>query len=454
MKDLSAGSIPRHIASMSIQMAIGILVQTLYFFTDLYFMSTRGDAAVAGLTSAGNIWFVVLALTQILNVGTVALVSHAVGAQQRDRANVVFNQSLTLSVLIGAVVFAGVYLVAAPYMRAVAADEAVARAGMDYLYWFAPGLALQFIMVAMFATLRATGMVAPTMFIQMISVFVNVALAPVLIAGWGTGKAMGPAGAGLASSIACVVGLLCAAYYFLKHEKYVAIHRGQMGMNLAVWGRLLLIGLPVGLEFFLMSLVMTAIYVMIRDFGSTAQAGVGFAQGIMRIIMLPAMAVTFAAAPIAGQNFGARKPERVRETFRWTVIISVIIMLLLTVLCQFASQAFMHVFTAEEAVVIVGAQMLVITSWNFAANGIIFACSSMFQALHNTWPSIISSAIRIVIFLAPAIWISLQPGFQLAQMWHVSVATMFIQAAISYGLVRREFRKRLVPLGNLAPAAT
>ena len=94
MKDLSAGSIPGHIASMSIQMGIGILVQTLYFFTDLYFVSKLGDAAIAGVSSAGNIWFVVLALTQILNVGTVALVSNAVGAQQRDRANLVFNQSL------------------------------------------------------------------------------------------------------------------------------------------------------------------------------------------------------------------------------------------------------------------------------------------------------------------------------------------------------------------------
>ena len=82
---------------MSIQMGIGILVQTLYFFTDLYFVSKLGDAAIAGVSSAGNIWFVVLALTQILNVGTVALVSNAVGAQQRDRANLVFNQSLAVS---------------------------------------------------------------------------------------------------------------------------------------------------------------------------------------------------------------------------------------------------------------------------------------------------------------------------------------------------------------------
>ena len=57
-----------------------------------------------------------------------------------DRANLVFNQSLSLSLLMGAVVFVGVYLVSGPYMHTVAADEATARAGIDYLHWFAPGL--------------------------------------------------------------------------------------------------------------------------------------------------------------------------------------------------------------------------------------------------------------------------------------------------------------------------
>ncbi|HET9474990.1 MAG TPA: MATE family efflux transporter, partial [Steroidobacteraceae bacterium] len=344
---------------MSIQMGIGILVQTLYFFTDLYFVSKLGDAAIAGVSSAGNIWFVVLALTQILNVGTVALVSNAVGAQQRDRANLVFNQSLAVSIILGVLVIAGVFASAGPYMRSIAADDATARAGIDYLYWFAPGLGLQFLMIAMFATLRGTGIVKPTMILQVVSVAVNVVLAPVLIAGWGTGKPMGPAGAGLASTIATFVGVVLSAYYFHRHEKYVAIHREQMRPQAAVWGRILYIGLPVGLEFFLMSIVMAVIYWVIRDFGAAAQAGFGVGQGVMRIIMLPAMAVAFAAAPIAGQNFGARRPERVRETFKWTVTYSVVIMLLLTVLCQFESDFFVHIFTTEAAVVAVGVQLLV-----------------------------------------------------------------------------------------------
>jgi putative MATE family efflux protein len=443
MKDLSSGSIPAHITSMSIQMGIGILVQTLYFFTDLYFVAKLGDSAIAGVTSAGNVWFIVLALTQILNVGTVALVAHAVGAKEQDRANHVFNQSLLLSLLIGAVVFVGVFVISGPYMRTVAADAATARAGIDYLYWFAPGLALQFIMVSMFATLRATGMMMPTMIIQVISVAVNIFLAPVLIVGWLTDKPMGPAGAGLASSIATLVGVVLSVYYFVTHEKYVAIHGKQMEVNWPVWGRLLLIGLPVGLEFFLMSIVMAVIYWVIRDFGASAQAGFGVGQGVMRIIMLPAMAVAFASAPIAGQNFGARKPERVRETFNWTVSFSIVIMLLLTILCQFESDTFMRIFTNEAAVIAVGAHMLIIISWNFAANGIIFSCSSMFQALGNTWPAIASSAVRLVIFIVPTLYLSTLPGFQLVHVWYVSLASMFIQAVVSFVLLRREFGRKL-----------
>jgi putative MATE family efflux protein len=444
MKDLSTGSIPGHIATMSITMAIGILVQTLYFFIDLYFVSKLGDAAIAGVTSAGNIWFVVLALTQVLNVGTVALVSHAVGAQQRDRANLVFNQSLMLSIFMGLFVIVGVFLAAPVYMRTVGADEATAQAGIDYLYWFAPGLGLQFAMIAMFATLRGTGIVKPTMVLQMVTVLVNVILAPVLIVGWGTGKPMGTAGAGLASTISVVVGVILSAWYFHKHEKYVSIHREQMRPQSAVWGRLLHIGLPVGLEFLLMAVAMAVTYWLIRNFGAAAQAGFGVAHGVMRIIMLPAMAVAFASAPIAGQNFGARKPERVRETFRWTALVSIVLMLLLTILCQFESEIFMRIFTAEAAVVAIGAHVLIISSWSFAANGLIFSCSSMFQALGNTWPTIIASAIRLVLFVVPAFWLAAQPDFEIHHLWYASVASMVLQSGVSYLLVRREFSRRLV----------
>ena len=433
---------------MSIQMFIGMAVQVAYFFTDLKFVSILGNNIAAGFSVAGNLWFFVLALTQILNAGTAAMVSHAVGAQQHERANLVFNQSLMLSVFMGIFVLVFLYAVAHPYMHLEAADAVVAQAGIDYLLGVTPGLGIQFLMISMFATLRGTGIVKPTMIIQFITVGLNILFAAVLTIGWLTGKPYGAFGAGLATTLATIVGVIISAYYFHKHEKYVSFHREQIKPNGEVLKRLLFIGLPIGLEFMFMSLVMGVMYLVIRKFGADAQAGLAEGQGALRFIMLPAMAVAFAAAPIAGQNFGARKPERVREAFNWTVSLSIGIMLVLTIFCQFGSHLLMHLFTYEEAVVSIGATMLMITSWNFAANGIIFSCSSMFQGLGNTWPTISSSIIRVFVFIVPVLWLSAQPHFELVHVWYLSVCSMFLQAVVSYTLLRREFRLKLT---NLAP---
>jgi putative MATE family efflux protein len=454
MKNLSEGSIPGHVATMSIQMFIGMVVQVAYFVTDLKFVSLLGNDIAAGFSAAGNLWFAVLALTQILNVGTAAMVSHAVGAKQHERANLVFNQSLVMSVIMGAFVLVALYAVARPYMHLEAADATVAQAGIDYLMGVTPGLGLQFLMISMFATLRGTGIVKPTMIIQFITVGLNILFAAILTIGWLTGKPYGAFGAGLATTFATVVGVIISAYYFHRHEKYVSFHREQTRPVAEVWKRLLFIGLPIGLEFFFMSIVMGVMYWAIRRFGADAQAGLAEGEGALRLIMLPAMAVAFAAAPIAGQNFGARRPERVRETFRWTIGASVVIMLALTLFCQFGSHLLMHIFTHEEAVVTVGATMLMITSWNFAANGIIFSCSSMFQGLGNTWPTIGSSVIRLFIFIVPVVWLSRQPKFELEHVWYLSVCSMFLQAIVAIVLVRREFRRKLAPLPTATAPAT
>src|SRR6185503_4844839 len=94
MRDLTQGSIPRHVVALSVPMAAGMLLQTLYFFVDLYFVAQLGDAAIAGVAAAGNLMFVVFFLSQALAVGTVSLVSQAVGRKQRDEANHAFNQAI------------------------------------------------------------------------------------------------------------------------------------------------------------------------------------------------------------------------------------------------------------------------------------------------------------------------------------------------------------------------
>ena len=170
----------------------------------------------------------------------------------------------------------------------------------------------------------------------------------------------------------------------------------------------------------------------------------------MQAIFLPAMAVAFATAPIAGQNVGGGHHDRVRETFRSAVFLGSAIMLLMTLICQIKPEWFVHFFTQDPAVLVVAATFLHIISWNFVAQGIIFTCSGMFQALGNTLPALFSSATRLLTFAIPAVWLSTRPGFELKQLWFLSVATVTLQALTSLWLLRGQFRRRLV--ARTAPA--
>jgi putative MATE family efflux protein len=443
LQDLTQGPVRRHLIAMAVPTAIGMLMQTLYYLVDLYFVGRLGDAALAGVGAAGTVMMVVIAMTQVLGVGTVALIAQAVGRKDQPDANLVFNQSLLMAAGCAVFTIVGGYALSGPYMGTVGADAATAAAGSIYLYWFLPGMALQFALVAMGSALRGTGIVKPTMIVQMVTVLLNVVLAPVLIAGWGTGRPMGVAGAGLASTLSVTFGVVILYLYFHRLEKYVALRRDQLRPRLDTWRRLLAIGLPSGGEFLLMFVIVAVIYGTIRNFGPDAQAGFGVGSRLMQAIFLPAMALAFAVAPVAGQNFGAQHHDRVRETFRSAVVMSSILMLALTIACQWRPEWMIAGFAQDPGVIAVGALYLSTVSWNFVASGINFCCSGMFQALGNTVPSLASSASRLVTFVLPAIWLAHRPGVELRHFWYLSVASVALQALTSLLLLRMVMRQRL-----------
>jgi len=443
MHDLTQGSITQHLIKMAVPIAVGMLFQTLYFLVDLYFVAHIGDAAIAGVSAAGNLTFVVMALTQVLGVGTVTLIAQAAGRKDHDDANLVFNQSLLIASLCAAVTVVGGFLSIGPYMRTLGADAATTAAGIDYLSWYLPGLALQFAVISMGSALRGTGIAKPTMLVQMLTVVLNAILAPVLIAGWGTGKPLGVAGAGLATTISIAFGVVLLALYFARLEKFVGFEARLWAPRVDTWRRILAIGLPAGGEFALMFVYMAVIYTLIRDFGATAQAGFGIGSRVMQAIFLPAIAIAFAASPVAGQNVGAGLFDRVRATFRAATIIGSVLMIVLTLICQIKPEWFVRGFTHDEAVVAVAAEFLRYISWNFVASCIVFTCSGMFQALGNTVPALMSSASRFFTFALPAVWLSRQPGFQLHHVWLVSMASVALQAVFSLWLLRRQFQLRM-----------
>jgi MATE family, multidrug efflux pump len=454
MHDLTTGSISRHLLKTTSFMLVTMLFQTLYYLVDLYWVGRLGKEAVAAVGVSGNLMFVTLALTQMLGVGCTTLVSHAAGRRDRDRVLLVFNQALVLSVLAGVVFFALAMASRTPYARALCADAQTAALAGRYLLWFIPAGSLQFVMVSMGAALRGIGNFKPGMMVQAATVILNMILAPFLMFGWLTHHPLGVTGAALATFIAILVGASWMTLFFRPGVTSLQFMPDDWRPQVAMWWQMLRIGLPAGAEFMLMSVYLFVVYAVSRPFGAAAQAGFGIGMRVIQAGFMPVVALGFAVAPVAGQNFGARLPDRVRTTFRDAVTMGAAVMALFAVLCHIAPAALIRVFSSDPEVVAVGDEYLRIISWNFVASGVIFVCSSTFQAMGNTIPSLVSSFVRIFIMAIPTILLSRVPGFHLRWIWYLSVASVTLQMLLSLLLIRSEFRSRLgfAPAPEPAPA--
>ena len=450
MQDMTTGPVRGHLLRVAGFIFATMVFQMLYYLVDLYFIGRVSKEAVAAVSLAGNLMFIVLAATQMLSVGATALISHAAGRKDREETILIFNQSQVLSLTVGVLFFVVCFFTKELYVNKLSADAATAQQGIEYLRWFIPAMSVQFALVAMGSALRGTGNLKPSMVMSVGSVLLNIILAPILILGWGTGRAYGAAGAGIASLIAIVVGGIGLTIYFVGHEKFLEFRLHDWGPRFDMWWRMLKIGVPAGTEFVLMAVYLFIVYAIIKPFGASAQAGFGVGMRILQFFFLPALAIGFALAPVAGQNFGARRPDRIRESLREAAILVTVTMVILTVACHIAPAGMMAILSDDAEVIRVDADYLNIISYNFLASGLVFISGALFQALGNTVPSLFASAVRLLGFAIPALWLARQPSFQLEHVWYLSVASIIFQAILSWLLLRREMDRKLSAMSSAA----
>ena len=443
MKDLTQGSVTRHLLHMSAFLAVSMVVQTLYLLADLYWVGHLGKEAIAAVGVAGNMTMIVLALTQMLGVGTTTLISHAAGRKDQPQAELVFNQSFVMSILIALALGVVGFLLRPAYCEWLSADAATANLAKAYLLWFLPGLLLQFPLVALGSALRATGIIKPTVGFQVLSVLLNIVLAPLLIFGIGPWPKLGVTGAALATFISILVADVLIVIYFERKYHYLRFRFPLFKPQPKVWGGMLRIGVPAGAEFVLIFVYIMLVYAIIRGFGPAAQAGFGIGARMMQALFLPVVALSFAVSAVVGQNFGGRHADRVRHSVYSALGIATLMMLVLTLIAYLAPAALIGIFSSDPRVIAFGSDYLRIVSLNFVSAGIVFTTSSVFQGIGHTLPPLFSSMTRLILFALPAVLISRTPGFDIRHLWYLSVGSQVLQACLNLLLLRRELRKKL-----------
>ncbi|HVT36248.1 MAG TPA: MATE family efflux transporter [Nevskiaceae bacterium] len=443
MKDMTTGPVRGHVLRMAAFMLVSMLVQTAYSLIDMFWVARLGAQAAAAVGVASNLMFVVLALSQALGVGTVALVSQSYGRKDEASVQRWFNQSLALSVLSGLLFAAIGFGMMRAYTDFMSGDAVTAELARRFLAGFIPAMALQFSMTGLGSSLRAIGTMKPGLYAQTGSVLLNMALAPVLIFGWLGAPALGVLGGAMASLIAALASIAGLALYLRRGSTYLRVNFTQWKPDLHGWKHMLLIGLPSGLEMVVTAIYVSLIFWVIRPFGADAQAGFGIGMRLMQTGFMPAMALSFGAAAVVGQNVGARNFQRVKHTFYVSARMCGIFMLGFTVLCQLSSGAMMQLMSHDAPVIAVGADYLKYISWNYLANGLGFIAGGVFQGMGYTLPSLLASAARMSTFVASVLWLSHRPGFTLHQVWLTSIATVTLQVAIVLVLLRSELKRRL-----------
>ena len=170
-----------------------------------------------------------------------------------------------------------------------------------------PALLLQFPLVTLGSALRATGIIKPAVGFQILSVVLNMVLAPLLVFGLIGLPRLGVTGAAVATFISILIADILMIVYFVRKYDYLRFRKALWRPQVQTWWAHVAHRPSRRRGVRVLFLFILIVYGIIRDFGPAAQAGFGIGSRVMQAMFLPVVALSFAVSPVVGQNFGGRQ---------------------------------------------------------------------------------------------------------------------------------------------------
>lgn len=418
-----------HFLRLAVPAAFGMLFATLYNVVDVYFAGMISTDAQAGLAIGYQAFFILMAVGFGLQAAMSALVSNAKGAGETARARGLAAQGLSYGVIAVAALMILGTLAGPQLIKLVSEPGGYREAATGYFYWliFAlPGFLLAY---GANGILQAHGDTASMQRALMVAFMANVGLNPLFIFGvpgvWG---GMGFNGI----AVATIVSQTGVGFYILRKAFQLrtleGVTRADFRPNAICFRAITAQQLPVSAALLVMFVSGFVVQFALKGFGGEAIAAYGIALRIEQILLLPVLGMTGALLPIAGQNYGAQDYDRVREALRFCWITGFAITLVATPSLWFFGAAAMRLFTADQAVINIGASYLKVDGFLFPIYMMLFSINSILQALKRPvwtlWISLYRQGFGVAFF----VWVFV--GLVGMNVWGVWIG---IAAAVSSG---------------------
>jgi putative MATE family efflux protein len=442
MKDLTVGKESKLILWFAMPMLLGNVFQQLYNIIDSIIVGNYlGKEALAAVGASFPVIFVLLSLVIGISSGSTIVIAQYFGAKDFRSVKRAID-TLFIYLFISSIVMTAIGLIfSRKIFEMMALPPEIIPSAVTYFNIFMIGNVMMFGYNGTSSVLRGLGDSKTPLYFLIIATVLNIALVFLFIEGfhWGI------AGAAWATVIAQGVSFLLSVLYLNKYHDIIHFSFRNIEFDKEIFMKSLRIGIPSGLQQTFLAMGMIALMRIVNDFGTNTIAAYTVAGRIDSFASMPAMNFGMALSTFVGQNMGANKPERVKNGFKATLLMTTIISVIVTIVAILFSSTLMSMFTQDADVIRIGRSYLVIVSAFYIIFSAMMVSNGVMRGAGDTLiPMFITLFALWVLRIPISYWLSRSMGSD-GIWWSIPIAWVFgFTCSFLYYLSGRWKRKVIV----------
>ena len=427
------------ILSMALPMVLSMMVSSLYNIVDSFFIARISEDAMTALSLVYPVQNLVNAVMIGFGIGINAVISFYLGAQDKEMADRAATQGMLLGTIHGIGFMILGIAVMRPFLQMFTGNAQIVDYGVRYsriAFLFATALSWQLVFEK---TFQAVGRMVESMTCMMSGAVINIILDPVMIFGLGPFPKMGIEGAALATGIGQAAAALLYLILYIANPLPVKYRKKYLKVDLRLWKKLYVIGIPASLNLALPSLLISVLNVILTGYGEVYVFVLGVYYKLQTFLYLPASGIVQGMRPVIGYNFGAGEHKRVKKIYFVTLGMSSVIMLVGTIICLTVPGQLIGMFTTNPETIAAGKTALRIICAGFLVSSVSVTSCGALEGLGRGSASLVVSLCRYLIIILPAAFI-LSHFFGAVGVWNAFWIAEALTAGVSFMISRKVIR--------------